>query len=290
MFSFRRTAEKGFEVYEVYNEKGITAKFIPERGGLLTEYFMGDIPLFYLDSSTLFDNTKNVRGGNPVLFPICGPLENDRYVLEGREYQMKQHGLARTVPWQAEEPECFRDSARINLYLESNKATKSMYPFDFRLEFSYFITEGTIIIEQKYFNCSDQEMPFYAGFHPYFYAPGGKAVNLHIPARRCFDIKSGKTKVFRGIPDFDAVPETNLVFGSLQGNEACFDRSDGFRVTVRYDDSFSYIVLWVLRDREFVCLEPWMGDNYDMNRGRAVRVKPGCEYRAVVSYSISQIF
>ncbi len=290
MFGFRKMNEKGLEIYELYGDNGITARFVPERGGLPAEYVVGDIPLFYLDSSTLYDRTKNVRGGNPVLFPICGPLENDRYVTgDGREYEMKQHGLARDFPWQAEEPECLRDHARIKLYLESSEETRKIYPFDFRLEFTYFITAGTLTIEQKYINGSGTDMPFYAGFHPYFYAPGVKAVKLHIPAERYFDIKTGETGIFRGVPDFDAAPETNLVFGSLQENEAWFDRSDGFRVTVRYDDAFRYLGLWVLRDREFLCLEPWMGNNYDMNRGRAVRVKPGGEYRAVVSYSVSKL-
>lgn len=289
MFSFRKLVEKGLEIYEIFGDNGITARFVPGRGGMLTEYSMGDVPLFYLDSSTLYDSAKNVRGGNPALFPICGPLENGRYVLDdGREYEMKQHGLARNLPWQAENPECLRDCARIKLYLESNEETRKMYPFDFRLEFAYFITEGTITIEQKYINGSDTDMPFYAGFHPYFYAPGVRAVKLYIPAESYNDIKTGETKVFRGTPDFSAIPETNLVFGCLQANEAWFDRSDGFRVTVRYDDAYRYIVLWALRDREFLCLEPWMGSNYDMNRGRAVRVKPGHEYRAVVSYSFSE--
>jgi hypothetical protein len=41
----------------------------PERGAIVTRFLVEDRPVLYLDESTLLDPKKNVRGGNPVLFP-----------------------------------------------------------------------------------------------------------------------------------------------------------------------------------------------------------------------------
>jgi len=59
-------------------------------------------------------------------------------------------------------------------------------------------------------------------------------------------------------------------------------------VTVRFYGHFKYLVIWALQDRDFLCLEPWMGDNYDMNKGRARILRPGETLRAVVSYEVEK--
>ncbi|MGH7327834.1 MAG: galactose mutarotase, partial [Polyangiaceae bacterium] len=56
---------------------------VPSRGGMATHLVLGGRELFYLDESTLRDATKNVRGGNPVLFPSPGKLEGDGYAWRG---------------------------------------------------------------------------------------------------------------------------------------------------------------------------------------------------------------
>ena len=49
----------------------------PERGGILIQLTLQGKEIFYLQEETFADPTKNIRGGNPVLFPICGPLPNN---------------------------------------------------------------------------------------------------------------------------------------------------------------------------------------------------------------------
>ena len=48
----------------------------PTRGGMATRLVLGGKDVFYLDEATLADVTKNVRGGNPVLFPQPGKHRN----------------------------------------------------------------------------------------------------------------------------------------------------------------------------------------------------------------------
>lgn len=290
MFTLKRWSDNGLEVYELSEPGGTMARFVPARGGIMAEFACWGVPVFYLDQETLRDPAKNIRGGNPVLFPICGPLEDGRYTLPGeRQYAMKQHGLARNMPWQVIDVKCGKDSSQITLETNSDEKTKMAYPFDFKLVFTYVIEPGSLTIKQTYYNNSQEAMPFYAGFHPYFYAPGEKAVELDIPSREFFDLKDGVTRPYEGILDLQSRPETNLVFGGVSDREAGFDRPDGWRITVKFDDNFRYIVLWALKDKDFLCLEPWIGNNYDLNRGLARTIATGQLLAASVSYFIDKI-
>jgi galactose mutarotase-like enzyme len=290
LFHLKEWQDGWLKVYEFFDDIGTAARFVPERGGILTEFALEGIPVFYLDRDTLHDPGKNIRGGNPVLFPVCGPLEEGRYTLEDRrQFEMKQHGLARNLPWTVTEARCEEEKAVLKMRLESSEETKRAYPFDFSLDFTYIVERGAITVRQKYYNGSPGQMPFYAGLHPYFLTRGDKAVSLHIPAEGCYDIISGQKADINGIPGFKAEPETNLIFFGLKSDQAWFKRSDGLRVTVRYDRSFKYIVLWTLQDRDFLCIEPWMGSNFDMNRGNARLLGPGEELSAEVSYLFEQL-
>ncbi len=198
--------------------------------------------------------------------------------------------MARNMPWQVIEVKCKQDSTQITLETNSDDETKIAYPFDFRLVFTYVVEPGRLTVKQTYYNNSQEEMPFYAGFHPYFYAPGEKAIELDIPSRNYFDLKKGVTRPFEGTLDLQSRPETNLVFSDLFSREAGFCRSDGWRIRVKFDDNFRYIVLWALNDKDFLCLEPWMGKNYDLNRGQARYIAPGQALSASVSYSMEKVY
>jgi len=47
-------------------------RFVPERGGLLTGWQCNGAEIIYLDEQRFLDPSQSIRGGAPVLFPICG--------------------------------------------------------------------------------------------------------------------------------------------------------------------------------------------------------------------------
>ena len=49
-------------------------RIVPERGGLITEWRSEGKELLYFDLDRFLDRDKSVRGGIPILFPICGDL------------------------------------------------------------------------------------------------------------------------------------------------------------------------------------------------------------------------
>ena len=65
----------------VHPNSGDRLRLVPERGGLVTEWLCNGRELLYFDQLRFADPTKSVRGGIPVLFPICGNLPGDRLPL-----------------------------------------------------------------------------------------------------------------------------------------------------------------------------------------------------------------
>lgn len=68
---------------------------------------------------------------SPVLFPIVGALWQGKFLMDGKEYAMGQHGFARDCDFlpleNAPEDEAW-------FVLESNADTLAKYPRNFRLE------------------------------------------------------------------------------------------------------------------------------------------------------------
>src|SRR5436190_20813380 len=69
---------------------GAEAQVVPARGGILSRFFVGDLPVVTCDDATLHDAAKNVRGGIPILFPIAGRLTGDRYAIRDSVFELKQ--------------------------------------------------------------------------------------------------------------------------------------------------------------------------------------------------------
>jgi len=58
---------------------GDRLRVVPRRGGLVTGWLChgpwGEREILYFDADRFADPSKSVRGGIPVLFPICGGLQ-----------------------------------------------------------------------------------------------------------------------------------------------------------------------------------------------------------------------
>ena len=90
--------DQGIFVFQL--DKNNYIKFCPERGGVITNWVSDGEEILYFDKKRFMDKTKSIRGGIPILFPICGNLGTTNSVF-GKDYlQLTQHGFASDLPWQ----------------------------------------------------------------------------------------------------------------------------------------------------------------------------------------------
>ena len=85
--------DQGIFVFRL--DKNNYIKFCPERGGVITNWVSDGNEILYFDEKRFMDKTKSIRGGIPILFPICGNLNTSSSVFGNGYLQLPQHGFAR---------------------------------------------------------------------------------------------------------------------------------------------------------------------------------------------------
>ena len=91
---------KDQEIFVFQLDKNNYIKFCPERGGVITNWVSDSNEILYFDEKRFMDKTKSIRGGIPILFPICGNLNTSSSVFGNGYLQLPQHGFARDLQWQ----------------------------------------------------------------------------------------------------------------------------------------------------------------------------------------------
>ena len=265
---------------------GSAIAVLPDRGGIITEWQIQNKDYFYMDWDRYQDPKNSIRGGNPILFPICGNLPDNAYTLDGTTYPLNQHGFARNMVWAVTETGT-DGAASLTLSLKSTPETLVSYPFEFEVAFTYVLKGNTLTIDQKYMNHSDRPMPFSAGFHPYFTVADKSQLRFDIPATESW----GKTAItatpFSNTFDF-GVDEIDLSFGNLSRSGATVsDLQSQKKLVLSCDSEFSTLVFWTLKGLDFYCLEPWSAPRNAMNTGKnLLTVAPGDVRSLSVSLAI----
>ncbi|WP_028559436.1 aldose epimerase [Paenibacillus pinihumi] len=255
--------ENTFTIYQLTEaDTRSSVSICPERGAIAIQLALGGKELFYLDQATFIDPEANIRGGNPILFPICGQLTDGQYEWEGQTYAMKNHGVARTNPWEVVSTST-DSAASLTVLLRSDAATLVSYPFEFELEFTYILQGGKLRLEQKYRNLSGKPMPVYAGFHPYF-ATSNKELVYETDATAYLDYNDMEVKKIGHAIDLSGKVES-LTLLDARKPEIAFSIAEDTRVKLSYSDVFKYVVLWSVEGKPFVCVEPWMAKTHELN-------------------------
>ena len=213
---------------------------------------------------------------SPVLFPIVGAVANDTYFVDGKAFQLEQHGFARDMVFDVVDME----NNMIWFRLESSMETRQKYPFDFQLRIGYILDEETVTVKWEVENTGKGMMPFSIGAHPAF-VMGSDLSNYSLQLK---DNKGIETYVFdkaRGLVDGTADKVTvveDLPFLPL--NKDLFetyptlifeDESEILLRAYMHDrevkvsfDGFPYVGIWspinaADQVAPFVCIEPWYG-------------------------------
>jgi len=270
--------QRQYKTYILSNfETATQVEVVPERGGIITSWCSNGKDILYLDQERFKSPELSVRGGIPILFPLCGNLPDDQYSVDGKTYKIKQHGFARELPWTVSDQNTDDlAGASLTILLSSNEETKRVYPFDFNLTFTYTLQGNTLQISQEFQNNSAVAMPFSAGFHPYFLCGDKNQLEVAIPSSKYQDNKTKETHTFSGNFDFNQ-DEIDFAFGNLQNNRtSVVDKDRRLKVTIDYDNSTSWIVFWTVKGKDFYCLEPWTATRNAFNTEKNLTIlQPG---------------
>lgn len=249
------------------------ALLAPSRGGMISRWNVAGREVLYLDEATFVDGTKNVRGGNPVLFPSPGKLTGDAWSRGGKGGQLKQHGFARNLPWRVVE-QGTDNGASITLALSSDEGTRAPYPFEFEAKFRYTLRDNELSLAMSIANTGGERMPFGVGFHPYFAVAQGQKGQT--------TIESNATRALDNTTKREVDYALDLTSGEVDlhlldhGATRSTLRWPGGVLSMEGSPEFTHWVIWTLPGKDFVCLEPWTCPGDALNSGaRLLELAPG---------------
>lgn len=209
----------------------------------------------------------------PNLFPYIARMTDKSYTYEGKTYRMEIHGFLKYM--ELELVKCEGDT--MVMALESSEETRSLYPFEFRVELEYRLTRSALEITYRVINKDDKTMYFGIGGHPGFNVPleegheftdyyldfGGESAPLRVGmSKDCFvtgedqpyPLRDGRFLDLRhDLFDDDAIILKGMpravTLGCAAGNK---------EIRVEFPD-MPYLGVWHKPKMiaPYVCIEPW---------------------------------
>lgn len=205
---------------------------------------------------------------SPILFPIVGSLKDKSYKLDGKIYQMNQHGFARDNEFEL----IAHDNTSATYVFKDNEETLKKYPFKFELTIKYTLINNIIKIDWTVENKNDKVMSFSIGAHPAFNLKEGDnffkfntnndiVYNL-IDEKGLYEknsvhtlINDGYVKITDDMFDNDA-----LIIENSQAKEVTIcDKNKSAYLKVIFDTELFGLWSPAKKRAPFVCIEPWYG-------------------------------
>ena len=248
---------------------------------MLTSKFGGELVSFKLDGIEKLHQGKDCVDENgkvywkrhsPVLFPIVGKLKKNQTIINGKTYEIMQHGFARDMEF---EPITKLDNFH-SYVLKSNKNTLARFPFEFELYTTYRIDENKLTTIYKVINVGNSNMPFGIGGHPAFKIDVQELNNgnyylefedsedkIHflylidglIGTEYAKNIMTDKTKIFLNKDSFN---NDALIMKGITSKKISLKKKDTDKKILTMDFSgFPYLAIWSKPNAPFLCIEPW---------------------------------
>ncbi len=217
----------------------------------------------------LWDGNPEVWAAHaPVLFPICGGLKEDKFILDGKEYTVQKHGYARFEEFEVE----YSDKEKAVFLLRSNEESLKSFPFEYELRIIYTLDGCKVNIEYNVKNLSKGDMYFSIGSHEGYACPEG-IEEYSIVFDKCEDLDSsildGNLLEYNTVNvgkntcelplRYEYFAVDALVFLSLKSRKLSLkNKATGETVGVEFDGA-DYLLLWTKPGAKYICIEPWSG-------------------------------
>lgn len=208
------------------------------------------------------------NGQSPVLFPIIGKLLNDKCRVNGKEFEIIRHGLARHRDFA-----CIEETENKLVFLQKSDAqTKANYPYDYELYMQFEIDKNRLTVTHSVKNPNSETMYFSLGAHPAF--------NCALGDTLVFDKKETlySERIDRDAlltTDKDLILENSdtltlhaqlfnkdaLIFSDVQSKGiTLYCRQAQTKMHFTFGDA-PFLAIWAKPAAPFVCIEPWYGIN-----------------------------
>lgn len=245
-------------------------------------------------------------GHAPILFPIIGAVQDDRYHVDGTTFHLAKHGFARRAMF----TKVAEGGTFVRFELTDDAETRKVYPFAFALHVEHRLEGATLHSEVTVTNTGDRDLPASIGFHPAFAwpLPYGRDRADH---RMVFsDAEVGTVAAIadngtiapdrRPDPVVDRVltltddlfADDALVYDPVRSSWVRYGAEDGPQLRVDFP-GMPKLGIWTKPGAAFVCIEPWDGiadpEGFDgdiFDKPGIHRVAPGQSHRAAMSVTL----
>lgn len=254
---------------------GIIKAEIIEKGAEIRRLTVNGEDRFWSGDPKFWD------GVAPVLFPNCGSMKDDKYTIDGKEYNIVKHGFAMNMDFKVES---ISGSSAVFLLTDTEETLKS-YPWHFEFRVKYTLVAASVKVEYDIKNTSTTPMYAAVGGHEAYFCPEG-VEDYDIIFEKKETLRSIQTENGLMTRDFenvlyesDTLPLYNkyftidaLVLTDLKSRFVTLrNRKTGKSVSVSFPD-FDYLLIWTEPNFPFLCIEPWTAppsyedESYDITK------------------------
>lgn len=223
---------------------------------------------------------KNLEFWNrytPVLFPIVGKLENDQYFVDGKKFEMTQHGFARDMEFEV----IYSDANSATFLLSSNSETLKKYPYNFNFYITHEIDGNDLTTSYRVENKNNHDMYYSVGAHPGFRVEKDHSYNIITTSSAMkYDFEDGLITGHEKVEHMDIMFDytefkDDAIILDLDEKELNIlkDGENYMRFTMH---NLPLVGIWAPyhKDVDFVCIEPWSGiADYVDNDSRELKDK-----------------
>ena len=224
----------------------------------------------------------------PVLFPTVGKSKRNQTIMNGKTYEMPQHGFARDMEF---EPITKLDNFH-SYVLKSDKKLLDKFPYEFSLYVTYRLDENKLTTIYKVINEGDTDMPFGIGGHPalkidpeelkkenYYLEFEEKEEKIHF--LYLVDGLVGTEYAKNIIEEDRRITITNNIFNNdaiimkgIKSKKISLKNKKTKEKLLTVDfTGFPYLAIWSKPNAPFICIEPWKTTADTVNASGVFRQK-----------------
>lgn len=248
---------------------------------ILTSKYGAELVSFKLDGEEKVHQGQNTIDENgkvyykrqwPILFPTVGKCKKNQTIINGKNYEMLQHGFLRDMEF---EPITKLDNFHSYVY-RSNKKLIDKFPYEFSVYVTYRLDQNSLTTIYKVVNEGNTDMPFGIGSQPAFKIDLNTLLNEEYYLE--FEEDEDKihflylvdglvgTEYAKNIMDDkrrititkDFFKDDTVIMQGLTSKKVSLKvkGTDKKILTVDFSE-FPYLAIWSKKNAPFICIAPW---------------------------------